>query len=174
MADALSASRLLLAVLMPWLLVGGGVAPVVAWGLAAVSDYVDGPLARRAGTAGARGAVLDNLADIAFVLAGLATAVALGLVPWIVPASIALSAGAYAIASLRARRGAPRLARSRIGHAGGVMNYVCLGVVAGAVAWPSPAWSAPLTAAAIATAAVNLAAVASRLAGQRRGGTAAG
>jgi phosphatidylglycerophosphate synthase len=168
MADTLSATRLLLAVAMPWLLAHGGVLPLAAWCLAATSDWIDGPLARRAGTASARGAVLDNLADIAFVLGGLATAAMLGLVPWIVPASIGASAGAYAVASWRAPPPGGRLARSRLGHWGGVLNYVCLGVVAGAVAWPGAVWSLPLTVAALATAAVNVAAVAIRLAARAR------
>jgi phosphatidylglycerophosphate synthase len=167
MADALSAARLLLAVAMPWLLARGGPLPLAAWCLAAASDWVDGPLARRAGTASVRGAVLDNAADIAFVLAGLTTAAALGLVPWLVPASIAVSAGAYAVASRRTPPGG-RLARSRLGHWGGVLNYVCLGVVAGAVAWPGAAWSLPLGITALCTAALNLAAVGLRLAARAR------
>src|SRR5262245_26605955 len=104
MADALSGLRLLLAIAMPWLMRDGGVLPLLAWITAAASDYVDGPLARRLGTTSLRGAMLDNIADITFVLGGLATAAALGLVSWIVPASIGVSAGAYAAAS--ARRGA--------------------------------------------------------------------
>ena len=164
MADALSATRLLLAVAMPWLLVRGGPLALAAWCLAAVSDWVDGPLARRAGTAGVRGAVLDNVADIAFVLGGLTTGAILELVPWIVPASIGLSAGTYAVASGRGRPDGGGLARSRLGHWGGVLNYVCLGMVAGAVAWPGTVWSVPLAATALLTAGLNLAAVASRFA----------
>lgn len=167
MADALSALRLLLAAVMPWLLTQGGPLPLAAWCLAAVSDYADGPLARRGGTASVRGAVLDNVADIAFVLGGLVTAAALGLVPWIVPASIALSAGAYALASRRTQPSGGGLARSRLGHWGGVLNYVCLGVAAGTVGWPHPDWAAPLTAVGLLTAGVNLAAVTLRLTADR-------
>lgn len=168
MADALSAGRLLLAVAMPWLLERGGLLPLAAWCFAAASDWIDGPLARRAGTASLRGAVLDTVADVAFVLGGLATAAAIGLVPWIVPASIGASAGAYAVASRRAPAAGRGLARSRLGHWGGVLNYACLGVVAGAVAWPGTAWALPLAAASLCTAAVNLAAVALRLAARVR------
>jgi phosphatidylglycerophosphate synthase len=168
MADALSAMRLLLAVAMPWLLARGGALPLLAWGLAALSDWADGPLARRTGTATLRGAVLDNVADIAFVLGGLVTAAALGLVPWILPAAIALSAGAYALASRRARPTGGGLARSGLGHWGGVLNYACLGGAAAAVGWPHPAWATPLGALALVTAGVNLAAVACRLAAGRQ------
>jgi phosphatidylglycerophosphate synthase len=157
--------RLLLAAAMPWLLARGGVLPLVAWCFAAVSDYVDGPLARRYGTTSLRGAVLDNVADVSFVLSGLATAAALGLVSWLTPASIGLSAGAYAVASTSSPRAAagPSLARSRLGHWAGVANYLCLGVVTAAVAWPDPRWNPMVRAVALATAGYNLAAVAARL-----------
>src|SRR5262249_59123565 len=84
-----------LVVVLPYLLVRGGWAPVLAWIAASLTDYLDGPLARRRGTTSAGGAILDNVADIAFVLAGLSTAAALRLVSWLVPVSIALSATAY-------------------------------------------------------------------------------
>ena len=162
-ADVLSGMRLLLAAAMPWLLPRGGVWPLVVWSLAALSDYVDGPIARRRGATSLRGAVLDNVADVAFVLVGLGTAGALGLIPWAVPASIGLSAGAYAAASLRRSPSGAQLARSRLGHWAGVFNYACLGLVTGAVAWPSAAWPAVLTAASAVTAGANLAAVVLRL-----------
>ncbi len=163
-ADVLSGLRLLLAAAMPWLLRRGGEAPALIWIVAAVSDYVDGPIARRSGVTSLRGAVLDNVADIAFVLVGLWTATVLGLVSWLVPASIALSAGSYAAASLRRGAAGSQLARSRLGHWAGVLNYACLGLVTAAVAWPSTAWSPVLAAASAVTAATNVAAVALRLA----------
>jgi phosphatidylglycerophosphate synthase len=167
-ADALSAMRLVLAAAMPFVLMRGGILPLVAWGLAALSDYVDGPLARRTGTTSLRGALLDTVADVTFVLGGLGTAAALGLVSWVVPASIGLSAGAYAAASARPHPGGRRLARSRLGHAAGVLNYACLGLVTGAVAWPAAPWSPWLAGAGAVTAATNLAALASRLGGAPR------
>jgi phosphatidylglycerophosphate synthase len=168
-ADALSSVRLLLAAAMPWLLARGGVLPLLAWGVAALSDYTDGPLARRRGTASLRGAVLDSVADIAFVLSGLATAAALGLVSWVVPASIGLSAGAFAAASAHPRPPEDRLARTRLGHWAGIANYACLGVVTAAVAWPDSRWAPLLAVAATTTAGLNVAAVAGRLVGAARG-----
>jgi phosphatidylglycerophosphate synthase len=164
-ANALSGARLLLAAALPYLLLRGGWPALVAWMAASLSDYLDGPLARRRGTSSPRGAILDNVADVAFVLVGLATAAVLGLVSWLVPVSIGLSAGAYAVASARrrGRDGAPRLARSRLGHWAGVANYACLGMAAGAVAWPGPSWTPLLTAAGATTAGINLAAVAARV-----------
>src|SRR5262249_7950029 len=95
---------MLLATAMPWLLFQGGPFPLVIWGLAVASDYLDGRVARRRNEVSLAGAVLDNVADVTFVLGGLSAAAALGLVSWIVPASIGLSAGAYAVASARPRR----------------------------------------------------------------------
>src|SRR5262245_11632471 len=167
-ANALSSMRMLLAAAMPWLLLRGGGLPLIVWGIAALSDYVDGPLARRRSEVSLAGAILDNVADVTFVLGGLAAASALGLVSWIVPVSIGLSAGAYAAASTRPRQ-ETALARSRLGHWAGVVNYVCLGVVTGSVAWPDDRWRLVLETAAAATAGLNLAAVGSRLAaGLRR------
>jgi len=166
-ANALSGMRMLLAAAMPWLLLQGGLLPLAAWGLAALSDYLDGPLARRRNEVSAVGAILDNVADVTFVLGGLTAAAALGMVPWLVPGSIALSAGAYAVASARPRRETV-LARSRLGHWAGVLNYGCLGLVTGSLALPDERWATVLTAAAAATAGLNLAAVGSRLAAALR------
>ncbi len=170
MANALSGARLLLAAALPYLLVHGGWPPVVVWIAASLSDYLDGPLARRRGTSSPGGAILDNVADITFVLAGLSTAAALRLVSWVVPASIALSATAYAAASARRHDPAgagPRLARSRLGHWAGVANYACLGVASGAAAWPGPWWAPLLAGAGATTAGLNLTAVAARLVARR-------
>src|SRR5262245_3908527 len=163
MADALSGMRLLLAAVMPWLLARGGMLPLAVWCLAAATDFVDGRLARRRGTSSLRGAVLDNVADITFVLVGLTTEVALGMISWLVPVSIASSAGLYAAASMRPRGGGG-LARSRVGHWAGVFNYACLGLVTGAVAWPGSAWRPILVVASAVTAGINFAAVATRFA----------
>jgi len=168
LADGLSVGRLLLAAALPWALVRGGWLPPLLFVVAAASDYVDGPLARRAGRASSYGGVLDNVADVAFVLAGTGTAAWLGLVSWATPAAIACSSGSYALASRRLSRGteAPQLARSRLGHWAGVCNYACVGVVAvGDLA------GRPLVAGAgWLTAAVNLFAVASRWLPSKRGG----
>ena len=112
MADLLSALRLVLAMALPFALQRGGPLAAGLWVLAAASDYLDGPLARR-GRATRYGGVLDVGADVAFVLGGLATAAWLGLVPWLVPGAVALAVVDYARASFEASRGivAPALAR---------------------------------------------------------------
>ena len=101
-----------------------GWAAGVLFAAIAASDFVDGRLARRAGDAGALGRVLDHGADIFFILSALTSYAVMGLVPWWVPAAVALSFGAYALDSRRAR-----LSASRIGHYGGVLNYALIGVL---------------------------------------------
>jgi phosphatidylglycerophosphate synthase len=170
LADLLTALRMVLAVLMPLAVWRGGPLAAALWIVAAASDYCDGPLARRAGSATARGAVLDNVADVAFVLLGLGTAAAIGRVPWLVPGAILLSVVDYARASFEGSRGmvAPALARSRVGHAAGVVNYACLGLVCAELAWPRALPPPVLPTAELATVAINVAAVVVRAVGRTR------
>jgi phosphatidylglycerophosphate synthase len=168
-ADLLSLLRLAVAAVFPFVLLRGGGLPAMLWVVAAASDYLDGPLARWTGVGTRRGAVLDNVADITFVFGGLATAAAVGLVPWLVPAAILLAVLDYVRASLEAgpRDLAGGLARSGIGHAAGVLNYACLGVVCAGLAWPEsvPGIAPPIVE--LATVATNVGAVVMR--GLRRG-----
>lgn len=163
MADVLTAVRLVLALVLPALILAGGALPLLAWGVAALTDYVDGPIARRRPPT-RHGPVLDTVADVLVVLGGLGAAASRGLVSWLVPAAIVLSVGAYVVASLRLSAGgdAPRLARSRIGHWAGVVNYACLGLACGALALPWSGWPTLLALAGAVTAAWNVAAVAAR------------
>lgn len=132
---------------------------------AAASDLADGRLARRAGRATAHGAILDAAADVAFVLAGTTRAVGLDLLSWTVPAAIAASAGAYAMASLRRSRRAHAvaLAHTPLGHTAGIANYAVVGLVAAASALPARSWTAVLAGTGALAVALNLAAVAARL-----------
>lgn len=169
-ADALGAVRLAAAIALPAVIAratesGGSVVPLALFAVAAASDFLDGPLARRTGGASRHGAILDNVADVAFVLAATAMGARLGLVPWAAPGAIGLAFGAYLLASAAgsARRGAFGLARSHVGHAAGVCNYVLAGLVAGALALPGAAWLSLLRAASVVVVAVNLAAVLGRV-----------
>jgi len=86
-ADALGVVRLGAAGLLPGALLRPACRwlPAALFAVAAATDFFDGVLARRGGGPTRHGAVLDNLADIAFVLAGTITGAALGLVPSAVP-----------------------------------------------------------------------------------------
>lgn len=163
-ADLLGVLRLALAAAFPAAAARGDWSAVAVFALAAASDYADGPLARRAGRPSAYGTVLDNVADVAFVLAGTATAASAGAVTWLVPAAIAGAAIAYAAASLARTRaaGAPVRAYSAIGHAAGVCNYALVGGYAGSVALPGALWPPVLALGAAVVVALNLGAVALR------------
>ena len=167
LADALTIARLVIAIAFPWVLLGGGRWPVVLWAAAAASDFVDGPLARRAGGGTGHGSVLDSLADVTFVLGGLTVGAVRGDLTWLAPLSVAGAAGAYAFDSLRVSRstGAVHLARSRIGRTAGVVNYVCVGVLAGRAILPDAIWGWAIALLAVATVVVNAAALAVRLRG---------
>jgi CDP-diacylglycerol--glycerol-3-phosphate 3-phosphatidyltransferase len=135
-ANALTAARLLATPLFIFCIVRAATAPIAGWAagllfaFAAWSDIVDGRLARRHGTASDRGRVLDHFADIAFILGSLAAYAYLDMTPWWVPASIAASFSVYVIDSwLRSAPVKPTLIGSRIGHLGGIANWVLLGVL---------------------------------------------
>lgn len=136
--DALTIGRLLLTAPFIWAFAAGvrgslaaGLAAGALFAVAAASDYFDGPLARRSGRASDRGRTWDNWADIVFLEGSLITAVAVGSAPWWVPASIAASFAYYVADSWRRTRTGPgrRLIASRLGHWGGVCNYVLVGVL---------------------------------------------
>jgi phosphatidylglycerophosphate synthase len=110
---------------------GSGWPAAGLFALVAVSDFVDGRIARRLGAESRGGRVLDHAADIAFILAALGLYVRLTVVPWWVPASIAVAFATYVIDSLRRSGARPSLIGSRIGHLGGVCNYALIGVVVG-------------------------------------------
>ncbi|MHC4948575.1 MAG: CDP-alcohol phosphatidyltransferase family protein [Planctomycetota bacterium] len=68
--NGLSIVRLLLAVVLPWLAPGWRLAAVV---VAAVTDLLDGFLARRFGVTSVAGGLLDGIADKLFVLSAVLT-----------------------------------------------------------------------------------------------------
>lgn len=134
----------------------------------AVSDAVDGPLARRLGTASRAGRVLDHGADIAFLVAAFATYVRIGAAPWWVPAAVIGAFGMYVVDARWPPPAPPRWMANRIGHAGGVANWVLVGVLVGnrtvGLGWLSPPAMLALCAAVPAYSGV---AIAGRLAARR-------
>jgi len=98
--------------------------------LICASDYYDGPLARAQGLDSDLGKVLDNLADITFLLVTLTYLVRCGVVPWWIPTAIALAFTQYSIDSwLLSKKSANiTLVSNPIGHWAGVLNYIFTGV----------------------------------------------
>jgi phosphatidylglycerophosphate synthase len=125
-ANLLSASRFFLAAL--WLAVyacgnrrSALLAPIALAG--AASDFADGRLARLAGSPGQFGRWLDALADIVFVLTALSCEARAGSIPAYLPVLIGLSFAQYALDSMVIFGSATPVA-SRLGHWGGVINFV--------------------------------------------------
>jgi len=134
--NGISALRLFVTPLFAACVVAAQGASIVGWlggvlfAVAAWSDVADGRLARRQGTSSERGRVLDHFADIAFILVALCTYVYVGIAPWWVPASIAAAFSVYVADSwVRTAPVRASLIGSRLGHAGGVANYVLIGVL---------------------------------------------
>jgi phosphatidylglycerophosphate synthase len=163
-ADALGVVRLAAAIVLPGTLARAAQGearwlPAFLFAVAAATDFFDGVVARRGRGATRHGALLDNVADVAFVLAGTAMGARLGYVTPLVPLAIGGAVAAYATASLRGRA----MARSAVGHAAGVLNYALVGLVAGAVAMPWRGWPPVLALGSWIVVAVNAAAVLERI-----------
>ena len=108
-----------------------GWAAALVFAVVAGSDVVDGRLARRFGTASRAGLAFDHGADILFLLTALGTYAALDAIPWWVPAAVAGSFGCYVLDALRPPPAPPRWGVDRLGHFGGVANWVMVGVLIG-------------------------------------------
>jgi phosphatidylglycerophosphate synthase len=157
--------RVALAIVFARTFADGAWSPLCAFAVAAVSDYVDGPLARRAGGPTPHGVLLDAGADVVFVLVATITGVTAGRLSWTVPAAIACAATPYLLATARRSRaeGGPARAYSTVGHWAGVCNYALAGLLAGSAALPGAAWTTVLPMGSTVVVALNLAAGALRL-----------
>ena len=115
-----------------------GMTAVLIFAVVAATDVYDGRVARRWRSDSSAGRLFDHFADVGFLVLALTTYVRLGLAPWWVPAAVAGSFGFYVIDSQRGMHrpapatrlpSLPHLIGSRIGHVGGVCNYVLVGVL---------------------------------------------
>jgi cardiolipin synthase (CMP-forming) len=136
--NALTVMRLAVAVLFPLL---GPAARLPALLAAALSDVLDGYLARRLGATSWTGALLDAAADKLLALVVLATFAVEGLVLlWQVPLLLArdLAVGAiYALVALRREWWVFRKIRPRL--AGKLTTLAVLTLVIAILAWPAAA-----------------------------------
>ena len=99
--------------------------------VAIASDYFDGIVARRQGTASARGQLFDHATDCLFVTACLAGAALAGSVPPVLPVLVALAFSQYVIDSYWLHR-RKQLRMSTIGRWNGIGYFVPLVVLAAA------------------------------------------
>ncbi len=137
-ANLLTLVRALCIAPMLWcMLEGRWAAASVLFVVAALTDYFDGPIARRLGQASPLGGVLDHATDALFVSASAWIAASLGMLPaplgWLILAAFLqylLDSKALAGQSLRA---------SKLGRYNGVAYFVLVGVVVighGIGVWP--------------------------------------
>jgi phosphatidylglycerophosphate synthase len=107
-------------------------ATMLLYGLIVGSDMLDGWLARRLGQTSALGRTLDHVSDVVCILTALGAFVVRGVVPWWLPAAIAWAFGLYVLDSWwrTARQPYRQLLSSRLGHLGGILYYVTVGIVA--------------------------------------------
>ena len=99
--------------------------------VALATDYADGIVARRRGTASAAGQLFDHGTDCLFVTAGLTGAALAGLVPPALPVLVAVAFGQYVFDSYLVHR-RKRLRMSTIGRWNGIGYFAPLVVVAAA------------------------------------------
>lgn len=133
MANALTAVRLALvlpvaaAIARPDTLAPGVLAVLLV--VAIASDFLDGPVARRTGTASARGMLFDHTTDCLFVTGGLAGAAIAGSITPILPVLIPLAFGQYVVDSyVWSRR--RQLRASFLGRWNGILYFVPVVLIA--------------------------------------------
>jgi len=132
-AHVVTAVRLLLAVPValamarPALLPAGVVAVLVL--IAIATDFGDGIVARRSGSASAAGQLFDHATDAAFVTSALAGAAVAGAVPALLPILIGIAFGQYVLDSYWLQR-RTRLRMSTLGRWNGLLYFVPIVVLA--------------------------------------------
>lgn len=141
-ANALTGLRLLLAAPCAWSAAGE------RWDLAAllltvaiITDFLDGPLARRLGQTSPLGGLADHATDATFVALLLAALASLDRVPWLLPVLVAASFLQYVLDS-RAHTGSA-LRASWLGRTNGIGYFVLAGALvyrnALGLTWPGDA-----------------------------------
>ena len=122
-ADAVSLSRVVLLVPLVWFMIVGSPWALAVLAAIVASDLLDGPIARRLGTAGSRGALIDATCDVLVVMSA-AIAAALSDARYAGLAVVmAMAFLSYAALSLIIGR----FAYTRLGRYDGVVSY---GVIA--------------------------------------------
>jgi len=132
MANTLTAVRLVLvlpvavALAQPTLLTPDVVVLMLA--VAIASDCLDGPIARRTGSASSRGMLFDHTTDCLFVTGGLTGAALAGSITPILPALIPFAFGQYVVDSyVWSRR--RQLRASFLGRWNGIFYFVPIVVI---------------------------------------------
>jgi CDP-diacylglycerol--glycerol-3-phosphate 3-phosphatidyltransferase len=127
MANALTAVRLLLVAPFAFFMARGDVRSavfaLVAWVVALVTDFLDGPIARRRGTVNAWSGIFDHTSDFLFVASGIFAGAFRGAFPWILPVCITAAFAQYVIDSYWIHR-QTKLRGSKLGRYNGMLYFV--------------------------------------------------
>jgi len=127
MANALTAVRLLLVLPFAFFMAQGdrrsAIFVLLAWALALITDFLDGPIARRRGTVTTWSGTFDHTTDFLFVTSGLFAGALRGAFPWILPVLITVAFAQYVIDSYWIHRHT-KLRGSKLGRYNGMLYFV--------------------------------------------------
>ena len=134
LANALTTARALLVIPVIGLIAAGDASlALLIFVIAAATDAIDGPLARRRGTATALGAAMDPLADKILVVGALAALAVRGVAPvWAVALILARE-----LVAIEVRARAPRAVNAGPdGKAKTVLQVAAVALLLATAAWP--------------------------------------
>jgi len=127
MANVLTAVRLLLVIPFAFVMARGdrrsAIYALIVWVVALITDFLDGPIARRRGTVTAWSGTFDHASDFLFVTSGLFAGATRGAFPWLLPALITAAFLQYVIDSYWIHRHT-KLRGSKLGRYNGVFYFV--------------------------------------------------
>ena len=127
MANALTAVRLLLVLPFAFFMAKGdrrsAIFAFVVWVVAVITDFLDGPIARRRGTVTAASGTFDHTIDFLFVTSGLFAGALRGAFPWLLPVLVTAAFAQYVIDSYWVHRHT-KLRGSKLGRYNGILYFV--------------------------------------------------
>lgn len=134
MANSLTAVRLFLVLPFAFFMAKGdqrsAIFALAAWLVALITDFLDGPIARRTGSVTPLSGTFDHTTDFLFVTCGLFAGALRGAFPWILPVLITAAFCQYVIDSYWVHRQA-KLRGSKLGRYNGMLYFVptCMDIV---------------------------------------------
>ena len=134
MANALTALRLFLVIPFAALMSKGDTRSagfaLIVWAVALLTDFLDGPIARRRGTVTAWSGTFDHTTDFLFVTGGLFAGAYRGVFPWVLPVLVVAAFSQYVIDSYWIHRHR-KLRGSKLGRYNGMLYFVptCMEIV---------------------------------------------
>lgn len=127
MANALTAARLLLVLPFAFFMARvdqhSAIFALVVWSVALLTDFLDGPIARRTGTVTTLSGTFDHTTDFLFVTCGLFAGARRGAFPWILPVLITAAFAQYFVDSYWIHRQG-KLRVSKLGRYNGMLYFV--------------------------------------------------